>query len=442
MTRDRLYQEIEWEGVTITIMDMGGIGQESGDPLAKLVSDTAKEAVAEADVVIFLVDGMGGITRSDRELAIILRKEGERVIVAVNKIDNARQEDLIDQFYEFGYPDVIGISAIHGRNVGQLLDLAVEQLKSPLRVEQATADEISIAIMGKQNVGKSMLLNRLLGSERALVSEMAGTTRDSVYGNFQWGGRRFVIADTAGLKRESRARDDIEFYSFRRAIKALKSADVSILLIDAVSGITLDDKRIARAIEKAGKGIVIGINKWDLFENSEENRRRYRDYVYQQFAKLKFACAIFTSGLTGIGITGTEKGDHTSSTDSGRIEAGVTMGAEEQMRPNLKAESLLGAVIEAYDNYRKKVPQESLREIIQEAVLIVTPPPSKGQQLDIKDVVQVRAEPPTFRFLVNRAELVRLSYRNYLEGVIRKHFGFKGTTIVLNFQSRIRRPKR
>ncbi|MBQ7528421.1 ribosome biogenesis GTPase Der [bacterium] len=409
ITRDRIYGICEWSGRVFTVCDTGGIDPNDPDILRRDIYKQAEFAVEEADLVLFVVDIRVGVHPLDEDVANILRRYKKPVILVANKAETLEVEANAVEFYALGMGDPYPISAIHGLSTGDLLDEIISKL--PQEVKGTEEEEISIALVGRPNVGKSSTLNRLIGQERSIVHDAAGTTRDSVDVAIEYSGRAIRLVDTAGLRRQARVNEDIEYYSSLRASQSLERCDVAVLVIDAQDGIVAQDKRVAGDISEAGKPSVIVVNKWDLVRElagvgeSEGGAQKIADWQ-QRFVKklgkdlefLAYSPVIFASALTGLG-----------------------------------SEDILGAALEAYDESRRRVPTPLLNQIIKEAVALRPPPSYKGERLKIKYVSQRPTPPPRFTFKCNSPDLVHFSYKRYLENQLRETFGFVGTPIELKF---------
>ncbi len=527
VTRDRLYGVCEWDGYELTIIDCGGLGEESEDPLWRPVADNTRRALDEADAVIFMGDARTGLTVSDDEVLKELRGRKKLVVVAVNKVESPNHELLAYEFYKLGYPDVVFISALAGYNVGDMLDLVIRQLdwarwpeagpdymkwrygegshplglpeepRRRLRSEQVaarlagaagaaeddaefaededyfededSADEddaeldvadedfvdedfadfelldtepelgeltdqvvggeysfawgaepgrqrprfipdeswrdepVQLVFVGRQNAGKSSLTNALLQENRALVSDLAGTTRDPLWAEFTWEGKRYELLDTAGMKRISRLKQDVDYYSLIRAEKSLSTSEVALLTIDTELGVTEQDKRVAAKIAERGRGIVVVVNKADLLPPGEAAQELYKDYVKHELGKLRWAEIVFTSATehTGLG-------------------------------------ELLKAVDHARESFHRQIDNKSLRAVLTEAIALNPPPVVKNRELRFTDFKQIANCPPVFLLEVNDKLIIRQAYKRFVENTIRKHFDLTGTHIALLFYVRKR----
>ncbi len=420
-TRDRILGDADWRGVTFTVVDTGGIevyeprGARDIAPLSEgsvefipQIRAQALTAVQEADLVLLMVDAEQGITAADEEIAEILRKTEKPILIAANKADNEKRRVDAVEFYALGVgKEVYPISAIHGTGTGDLLDGIVEALGNAPKEDLEEEDEsLKIAIVGRPNVGKSSLLNRLLGEERAIVSPIAGTTRDSIDTKLTWEGMPVTLIDTAGIRRRGSIEPGIEQFSVIRAYKALERADVALLIIDAVEGVTAQDTHIAGMIKDASRSVVIVVNKWDAVEKDEETMKQFTALIQHRFDFIAYAPILFISAKTGQRI-------HTVLPTAARVQ-------EERLT---------------------RIPTSELNNLIREAMLKHAPPSRTGRRLKIYYGTQVRVDPPTFLFHVNDTELVHFSYERYLENQIREHYGFLGTPIRLSFRPRSRGDK-
>ncbi len=393
VTRDRIYADTEWLDRKITLVDTGGIDVESQDELVAQMKQQATIAIETADAVIFLVDGKEGITPADQEVANILRKTHKPIVLGVNKIDAPHEEDMLYEFYNLGIGNPISISASHKRGLGDLLDAVVDHL--PLNEQQDDKEDIiKIAVLGKPNVGKSSIVNNLLGEERVIVSDIPGTTRDAIDTPFEVDGQRYVIIDTAGIRRKSRITQDLERYSVIRALAAIRRCDVALMVIDATQEVTEQDAKIAGLIHEEGKGCILVMNKWDLIEKDTNTMNQFRKRLYNDLAFMQYAPSIFTSAHTGQRIT-----------------------------------NIIEMVNRVYEECTFRISTGILNDCIADAVSFVEPPSDKGRRLKIYYGTQVSIKPPTFVLFVNDPDLMHYSYLRYLENHFRKSFGLEGTPI-------------
>lgn len=397
VTRDRLYRDAEWRGRHFTLVDTGGIASRQDDPLVARVRSQAEQALKEADVIIFLVDSRTGITADDEEIAGLLRRSGRPVILVTNKVEDFTDPSVTNEFYRLGLGDPLPISAAHGLNTGDLLDRVVELL--PVSSVSEAGDALKVAVVGRPNVGKSSLVNRLLGEERVIVSDLPGTTRDAIDTYIRRGEREYILIDTAGMRRKSRITIPTERYSVLRALRAVERADIVLVILDATEGVTEQDKKIAGYGHEKGKGAIIIINKWDLVPKDERTMDHFREAVRQELSFMPYAPVLFISALTGQ-----------------RVDRVLTT---------------LDAVGEAAS---KRVATGILNNVVREAVLLTPPPSVRGREIKIYYATQVKVKPPTFVFFTNRPEEVHFSYQRYLENQLRQAFGFEGTPIRLIFR--------
>ena len=400
VTRDRLYREMEWLGNKFLLVDTGGLEPRTQDFMMSKIKKQAQVAIDEADVIIFLVDGKAGITGLDEDVATILRKQDKKVIVAVNKIDNyMKEQENIFEFYGLGFEEVIGISGEHKTNLGDLLDAVVEKFDDKNTKE--ISEGLSIAILGRPNAGKSSLLNKLLNIERSIVSDIAGTTRDTIDSALKYDGEMYTLIDTAGIRRKSKVEDDIEYYSVLRAMKAIKRADVCVLMLDATELLTDQDKRIAGMIYDERKPIIIAINKWDLIEKNDNSVKEFKELVKADLAFLDYAPIVTISALTGK----------------------RTLNILEQAKF-------------INEEYHKKVSTGILNQILAEIVAQNPVPTRKGRAVKLNYATQISQAPPKFVFFANNPELIHFSYKRYIENKLREYFGFEGCPIDIIFNKK------
>lgn len=393
VTRDRIYAETEWNGREFAIIDTGGIEASTDDPILSQMRDQAVVAMDMADLILFMVDGKEGLTTADIEVGAILRRTGKKVILVVNKIDNpSKMPDTIYDFYELGLGEPIPISSANMLNIGDLLDEIVSGF--PDRDYEADEENIKLAIIGKPNVGKSSLVNALTKENRVIVSPIAGTTRDSIDTPFSFEGNDFTLIDTAGLRRRSKVYDSIEKFSVIRAIAAIERCDICILMIDAMEGITEQDKKIAGIAHEAGKGMMIVINKWDLVEKETNTMRDYERKVRAELLFASYAPILFTSVLQGRRIY-----------DILRKAAAI-----QEIRI-------------------RRITTGKLNNLIEDAVMMRQPPSDKGKRLKIYYAAQIGVAPPLFSFNINSRELMHFSYARYLENRLREAYDFEGTSV-------------
>jgi len=414
-TRDRLHADTEWNGVAFTVVDTGGIevyqpkGARDVSPLAEGSIDFVPQiraqaliAVQEAQVVVLLVDAEQGVTAADQEVAEILRRTDKPVIVAANKADNAQRRAEAVEFYSLGIGEVFPISATHGTGTGDLLDAIVRALQNaPSETDAEDEDTLKIAIVGRPNVGKSSLLNRLLGEERAIVSPIAGTTRDAIDTTLTWEGMPVLLIDTAGIRRRGKIAPGVEKYSVLRAMKAIQRADVALLVIDATEGITDQDTHIAGFILDEMKSAAVVVNKWDAVEKDTYTINEYTEKIRYELNFMPYVPVLFVSALTGQRV-------HQVIPTAARIQ-------QERMR---------------------RIPTAELMDLVRDALEQHAPPSRTGRRLKIHFAQQVRVDPPTFLFHINDRRLLHFSYERYLENRIRERYSFLGTPIRFSFRSK------
>lgn len=393
VTRDRIYAEAEWIGNTFTLIDTGGIEPFSKDIILKQMRAQAQLAIDTADVIIFMLDGREGITAADHEVANLLRKANRPTVVVVNKIETKDLENNIFEFYNLGLGDPIAISAQQGLGLGDLLDDVVKLFPRD-KMGQEEDDKLKIAVIGKPNAGKSTLINKLLGKDRVIVSDIPGTTRDAIDTPFQYNGEKYVLIDTAGVRRKSKITENIERYSVIRSFTGIERSDVCLLVVDAQEGITEQDAKIAGYAHEEGRASVIIVNKWDTIEKDTKTMDVFRKEIREKLSFMSYAPILFISAKTGQRVHRImELVNYVSNQHSMRISTGM------------------------------------LNEVIGEAVLLNQPPADKGKRLNILYGTQASVKPPTFILFVNDINLMHFSYQRYIENQIRKSFGFEGTPI-------------
>ncbi|MGQ9525713.1 MAG: ribosome biogenesis GTPase Der [Armatimonadota bacterium] len=397
ITRDRLYGTFDWRGREFVVVDTGGILVDSDDPVHRQTRAQAELAMDEADLILFLTDAQEGLTPLDEQVADILRRSPKPVMLVANKVEGPFREQTAGEFYALGLGDVHAISAVQGYGVADLLDLVADSLPQAPPVEERE-DVIRVAIVGRPNVGKSSLLNAILGEERVIVSSEPGTTRDAVDTEFSRGGTNFVLVDTAGIRRPGRVQGTVEYYTTLRAHRALERCDVALLVTDATQGIVDGDARVGGMAHDAGRGVVIVVNKWDLVKGVEMHR--YAEAVRDALPFLSYAPISFCSARTGRGVA-----------------------------------SVLDTAVTVAENHALRIPTADLNRVIQDAV-DAQPYSHRGRQLRIYYATMVKVKPPTVLLFVNNPDLVHVSYERYLVNCLREHFGFVGTPIRLVFRRR------
>lgn len=396
VTRDRIYFDAEWLGHEFTMIDTGGIEFIGADDnIFTSMRYQAELAIHEADVILYVVDGKMGIQPQDQEIANILRSSGKPILLVVNKIDSIEQEVNIYEFYSLGLGDPIGVSAVNLMNLGDLLDQVLEYIgKTP--ITEDAEDAIHIALIGRPNVGKSSLTNALLGQERVIVSNIPGTTRDSIDTHWQHEGTEFVLIDTAGMRRKGKIDIPVERYSVIRALRAVDRCDVAVLVLDATEGVTEQDKKIAGYAHEAGKGSIIVVNKWDLIDKDSKTSDKFSEDIRRELVFMQYAPILYASALTKQRIH--------------RLADLVKFVSEQQ---------------------NMRVSTSVLNELISDAQLINPPPAKNGHPLRIYYMTQASVKPPTFVLFVNDPQLMHFSYLRFLENKLRETFGFEGTPIHL-----------
>ena len=394
VTRDRIYMDATWLNHDFTLIDTGGIEIKSVDKILSEIRTQAKIAVEEADAIIFVVDGRAGVTSADEDIGKMLRGADKPIILAVNKIDGVNLEQEVYEFYNLGLGDPIGISASNALNLGDLLDAVVKSFPET-EEEVRDEDEIRIAVIGRPNVGKSSLVNKLLGEERVIVSDVPGTTRDAIDTHFFVDGTKFTLIDTAGMRRKSKIEEPVERYSVIRSLRAIDRANVVLMLIEAPVGVTEQDKKIAGYAHDSGKGCVIVVNKWDIFPNKHDrSTNRFTDDLRNRLGFLQYAPVVYTSALTGQRVD--------------RVTELVKFVAEQQSM---------------------RIQTSVLNELIRDAVAVNPPPSKKGKSAKIFFVTQADICPPKFIIFVNEPELLHFSSLRFIENRLRESFGIEGTPL-------------
>ncbi|MGL5089209.1 MAG: ribosome biogenesis GTPase Der [Cetobacterium sp.] len=399
VTRDRLYRETEWRGKEFVLVDTGGLEPRNNEFMMTKIRQQAEVAMNEADVILFIVDGKNGLNPLDEEVAYLLRKKKKPVILCVNKIDNflAQQDDIYD-FWGLGFEHLIAVSGEHKINLGDMLDLVVDTIDEYVE-EYEEEPGLKLAIIGRPNAGKSSLVNRLCGEERTIVSDIAGTTRDAIDTAIDFDGNKYVLIDTAGIRRKSKVEESLEYYSVLRAIKTIKRADVCIWMLDGSEGLTEQDKRIAGIAHDEKKPIIIVMNKWDTIENKKgDTMKKMREELYAELPFLSYAPIEFVSALTGQRTT-----------------------------------KLLEHSEAVFAEYNKRITTGLLNTVISDAIIMNNPPTRKGRVVKINYATQISTAPPRFILFCNYPELVHFSYGRYIENKLRESFGFEGTPIDVIF---------
>ncbi len=393
VTRDRLYRETEWSGTEFVLVDTGGLEPRNNEFMMSNIKKQAEVAMLEASVIIFLVEAKAGITALDEEIATILRKKNKPVIVVVNKVDNLqKQNDDLYEFWGLGFDDMIPVSAEHKINLGDMLDSVIghiEKLEIPEEEEG-----LKLAIIGRPNAGKSSLTNRLCGAERVIVSDIAGTTRDAIDTSFEYNDEKYVIIDTAGIRRKSKIEEDLEYYSVLRAMKSIDRADVAVMMLDAVEGLTDQDKRIVGMAHENKKPTIICVNKWDLVEKDGKTLKTFEEELRAELPFLSYAPIIFISALTGQRVL-----------------------------------KILETAKYIYDEYTKRISTGLLNTVLKDAIAVNEAPTRKGRAIKINYATQISSAPPRFALFCNHPDLLHFSYIRYIENKFREAFGFDGCPI-------------
>ncbi len=394
VTRDRVYAESNWRGRTFTVVDTAGIEPESDDIIISQMREQAKIAIEIADVIVFLTDVKQGVTAADEEIATMLRKSKKPVVLVCNKADNmGRDKNEIYEFYNLGMGEPYPVSAANALGIGDVLDAIYDNF--PEKDENEDDDgRIKVAVIGKPNVGKSSLINKILGENRTIVSNIAGTTRDAIDTEYENEYGKYVLIDTAGIRRKSKVSESIEKFSIMRTLLAIERADVCLMMIDATEGVTDQDAKIAGEAHEAGKGIIIVVNKWDEYEKETGTLEKYKKEIYAKLSYLSYAPVIFISAKTG-----------------------------------QRVDKLFNMINNVAEQNAMRISTAMLNQVINEAIAIVQPPTDKGKRLKILYGTQVSTKPPTFVIFVNNKELFHFSYERYLVNQIRKEFGLEGTPV-------------
>jgi GTP-binding protein len=398
-TRDRIFADATWNGIDFTVVDTGGLEFREESSLAKGVRAQAEAAINEADILIFLTDAKEGIMADDREIANILRRTQKPVILVVNKVDNEKQEADAAEFYQLGFDEVFFVSSYHSRGVADFLDRLIELLPPQPPEDQTLPPGIRVAIVGRPHVGKSLLLNKLLGQERTIVGETPGTTRDAIDTVLDFKGQNVILIDTAGIRRRGSIDQGIESYSVLRALRAIDRADIALLVVDALETMAAQDTHIAGYIEKAGKGIITLVNKWDLA--TEKNKTVYNEYIYSRLKFTPYAPILYISAKTGQGV-----------------------------------DKIMPLALQIEQERSMLLPEQEVNDLIKKASASHNLPHKGKLVLAVHSARQTGTRPPSFQILVNDTKLVHFSYERFLENQIRGIYSFKGTPIRLVFKAR------
>ena len=398
ITRDRIYGRVTYNNKTFNLIDTGGIDLEKTS-FNESIKIQAQIAVNDADVIVFVIDGMTDLTENDKAIAKILSKTDKKIIVAVNKLDNKERQDNIYNYYELGFEKIMPISVTHNLGINALLDEITEDF--PVNIDLPKDGIIRFSFIGRPNVGKSSLTNALLNEERVIVSDVPGTTRDAIDTKFEYEGNPYIVVDTAGLRKKGKIFESVEKYSLIRTLNAIDDSDVCVLVISAEEGIIEHDKHIASYAIEAGKCLVIAVNKWDLVENKEDGLKAWKKALKDNFKFASYAKIVYSSALT-----------------------------------KKKINTLMPVIIESYENASRQLKTSVINEVINDAVTLHKPPSYKGKRLKIYFVSQTGVNPPKFTLNVNDKGLIHFSYERYLENTLRENFNLDGTPIVLQFKNK------
>ena len=401
VTRDRNYASTDWAGIKFELLDTGGYVPESDDVFEKAIREQVNLAIHEAHVIIFLTDAITGITPLDEEIAEILQKCNVKILLAVNKVDNQQSESAIHEFYSLGLGDPFPISAMAGRNIGDLLDIILSLMPGSKNIDAEDTENIKIAVLGRPNVGKSSYINTILGQNKLIVTEIAGTTRDSIDTEIQYKKNKIILIDTAGLRKKARVHENIEYFSNVRTINSLRRCDIAIILLDATQGITDQDKKIIKNTVDVSKGLVLGVNKWDLIEKDTMTARKFELEIKNSFRELAYIPVMFISSLT-----------------------------------KQRVFRLLDMAISVFEERNKQVRTAELNRFLERAVAQHHPPAFGDKYVKLNYVTQVKINPPVFIFFTNEPKGIKKNYRNFLENQLRSQFGFMGVPIKLIFRKK------
>ncbi len=402
VTRDRLYAEAEWSNRRFVLVDTGGYVPESNDLMEQAVREQVQYAMDEAALILFVVDARSGVTTLDEEIARLLSRSQKPVLLVVNKVDSHVQETAVYEFYALGLGEPFGVSAAEGRATGDLLDRIVEKLPETAEQEEEHTDEaVHVAVVGRPNVGKSSFVNAVLGEDKLIVTEIPGTTRDSIDTRVVYRDRDLVLIDTAGLRRRSKVRESLEFYSTVRTHRAIRRSDVVLVMVGADEGLTSQDKKILEEVISERRGVVLVINKWDLLQHDADLANRYRELLEKELRIYRYVPIVFTSAKTGRGIR-----------------------------------RALDTAVEVWEERQRRIETARINEFLQEAVTAYPPPAYGSKYVKIKYASQVDTNPPVFAFFCNIPKGIKAPYRQYLENRLREKFGFRGVPLILTFRKK------
>jgi GTP-binding protein len=399
VTRDRNYGEVEWAGTRFTLIDTGGFVPDSQDVFETAIREQVNIALDEAELVLFLVDAVDGVTPVDKEIANLIRVKNKKVFLVVNKVDNSNRENLVFPFYSLGLGEPHAISAISGRTCGDLLDAVIADM--PEISEDGNNDKIKLAIIGKPNVGKSSFVNALLGYDRTIVTDIAGTTRDSIDSILKYNKEEYLLIDTAGLRKKSRVMENIEFFSTLRTIKSIRECDVAIVLLDGNMGLENQDKKIINEALTYNKGIVLAVNKWDLVEKDSNTAKKIEDKIKEEIKTLDYVPVVFTSALT-----------------------------------KQRIYKVMDVARKVYEERKKTLRTSDLNDAILPEIQSTPPSSSTGSEIKINYITQVKSSPPVIVFFTNNPKLIQESYKRFLERRIRNKFSFLGVPLTLQFRKK------
>ncbi|MCC7439443.1 MAG: ribosome biogenesis GTPase Der [Armatimonadetes bacterium] len=403
VTRDRHYGEAEWAGKKFSLVDTGGFVPESSDVFELAIREQAEIAIEESDSLIFVVDARDGLTSIDQEIAVMLRRAGKKVVLVVNKADNEKYDQEAVDFYNMGLGEPYPISAMNGRHIGDMLDIVTEGFPQSDMNDEEEGGPLKIALIGRPNVGKSSITNAMLGQERAIVTPIAGTTRDSIDSTLRYHGEEITLIDTAGLRKRKRVKESVELFSIIRTTRAIERCDVAIVVIDAIEGLERQDAKVIVEAAEKRKGLIIAVNKWDLVEKDTMTSKRFQDAIYEALPTFDYIPITFVSAVT-----------------------------------RQRLVKLIELAQQVHAERHKRISTSQLNDVILEAIKNHPPPAVKGHDLRINFIQQPQAAPPVFLCYTNYPELVPENYTRFLEGVIRKHYGFVGAPITIVYKQKNR----